>query len=208
MTEKKTRTPEDRACDPASVEAIRKAELDCVDLSFFRMDGQKNQCAFGTRGVCCRICHMGPCRITPKSPLGVCGADEDTIVARNFLREVAGGSAAHSDHGRHLVLLLKKIGEGRGGGYALKDEKALRRIARAYGIERARKHGIPHKVLLHTDFKSRQEFDEAMVRTGCNGIAKLMEGNPDTRFTIRCRPVWMDLIRQILPTVEVEDERS
>jgi len=36
--------------------------------------------------------------------------------------------------------------------------------ARAYGIERARKHGIPHKVLLHTDFKSRQEFDEAMVR--------------------------------------------
>ena len=135
MTEKKTRTPEERACDPASVEAIRKAELDCVDLSFFRMDGQKSQCAFGTRGVCCRICHMGPCRITPKTPLGVCGADEDTIVARNFLREVAGGSAAHSDHGRHLVLLLRKIGEGRGGGYTLKDEKALRRIAKAYGIE-------------------------------------------------------------------------
>ncbi|HNY64106.1 MAG TPA: anaerobic carbon-monoxide dehydrogenase catalytic subunit [Deltaproteobacteria bacterium] len=135
MAEKKTRTAEERACDPASVEAIRKAELECVDLSFFRMDLQKNQCAFGTKGVCCRICHMGPCRITPKTPLGVCGADADTIVARNFLREVAGGAAAHSDHGRHLVLLLKKIGEGKGGGYVMKDEKALRRIARSYGVE-------------------------------------------------------------------------
>ena len=137
MAEKTTRTAEERACDPASVEAIRKAELECVDLSFFRMDQQKNQCAFGTKGVCCRICHMGPCRITPKSPLGVCGADEDTIVARNFLREVAGGAAAHSDHGRHLVLLLKKIGLGKGGGYAIKDVRALRRIARSYGIDEA-----------------------------------------------------------------------
>ncbi len=129
------KTAEERACDPASVEAIRKAELECIDLSFFRMDRQKNQCAFGTKGVCCRICHMGPCRITPKSPLGVCGADEDTIVARNFLQEVAGGSAAHSDHGRHLVLLLKKIGQGRGGGYTIKDEAALRRAAASYGID-------------------------------------------------------------------------
>ncbi len=54
---------------------------------------------------------MGPCRITNKSPRGVCGADADTIVARNFLREVAGGTAAHSDHGRHLVLLLKRAAE-------------------------------------------------------------------------------------------------
>jgi len=123
------------ACDLASVEAIQKARRDCVDLSFFRMDRQGPQCGFGTRGVCCRICHMGPCRITPKSPLGICGADADTIVARNFLREVAGGSSAHSDHGRHLVLLLKKIGKGKGGEYTVKDEKALRRVAAWYGIE-------------------------------------------------------------------------
>ncbi len=88
-----TKLPEDRACDPASIETIEKAKRDCVDLSFFRMDQQKNQCTYGTKGLCCRICHMGPCRITAKSPLGVCGADADTIVARNFLREVAGGSA-------------------------------------------------------------------------------------------------------------------
>ena len=127
---------EDRACDPASVEAIQKAERDCVDLSFFRMDLQKNQCTYGTKGLCCRICHMGPCRITAKSHLGVCGANADTIVARNFLREVAGGVASHSDHGRHLVLLLKKVGLGKGGSYTIKDEGALRKIAAWYGIDK------------------------------------------------------------------------
>jgi carbon-monoxide dehydrogenase catalytic subunit len=80
---------------------------------------------------------MGPCRILPKSPYGVCGADADTVVARNYLREVAGGAAAHSDHGRHLALLLKKVAEGDGGGYEIRDEKALRRSARSYGIEEA-----------------------------------------------------------------------
>ena len=37
---------------------------------------------------------MGPCRISRKSPLGVCGANADTIVARNFLRAVAAGVSA------------------------------------------------------------------------------------------------------------------
>ncbi|HQO04101.1 MAG TPA: carbon monoxide dehydrogenase, partial [Spirochaetota bacterium] len=80
------KAPEERVSDQASVEALRKAQTDCVNVSFFRMDTQKNQCKFGTSGVCCRICHMGPCRITAKSPFGVCGADADTIVARNYLR--------------------------------------------------------------------------------------------------------------------------
>ncbi|HNV45867.1 MAG TPA: anaerobic carbon-monoxide dehydrogenase catalytic subunit [Spirochaetota bacterium] len=133
--DKTIRAAQDRATDRASIETLEKAERDCVTVSFFRMDQQKNQCGFGKSGVCCKICHMGPCRITPKAPRGVCGADADTIVARNFLREVAGGTAAHSDHGRHLVLLLKKIAEGKGGGYVIKDEPALRRIAREYGLE-------------------------------------------------------------------------
>ncbi len=77
-------------------------------------------------GVCCRICHMGPAASPRSRRCGVCGADADTIVARNYLREVAGGTAAHSDHGRHLVLLLKKMAEGKGGGYTIKDETALR----------------------------------------------------------------------------------
>ena len=134
---KKIRTLEERVSDNASLEILKKADCEGVDTCFSRMDTQANQCGFGKDGVCCKICHMGPCRITPKAPAGVCGADADTIVARNFLREVAAGTAAHSDHGRHLVLLLKKIAEGKGGSYQIKDEKALRRIASLYGIEEA-----------------------------------------------------------------------
>ncbi len=128
------KTPQERACDSASIEALAKAERDGVSTCFSRMDTQSNQCKFGTQGVCCRICHMGPCRITAASPLGVCGANVDTIVARNFLREAAGGASAHSDHGRHLVLLLKKVAEGKGGDYSIHDEAALRRNARLWNV--------------------------------------------------------------------------
>jgi carbon-monoxide dehydrogenase catalytic subunit len=114
---------------------IEKAQSECADTCFNRADAQSIGCKFGDNGVCCRICYMGPCRITPRTPTGVCGADADTIVARNYLREVAAGTASHSDHGRHLALLLKKIGQGHGGGFRIKDEEALRRTARLYGIE-------------------------------------------------------------------------
>lgn len=125
-----------RVSDGASLEMLAKAHTECIETCFDRADMQGNQCGFGKSGVCCRNCHMGPCRITPKAPRGVCGADADTIVARNFLRSVAGGTATHSDHGRHLVLRLKKVAEGNGGGYAIKDEKALWRAADAYGVSR------------------------------------------------------------------------
>jgi anaerobic carbon-monoxide dehydrogenase catalytic subunit len=126
--------PVDRAWDGASVKMLEKSLAEGIDTCYTRMDAQRNQCGFGKSGVCCKICHMGPCRITPKAPRGVCGADADTIAARNFLREVSGGTSAHSDHGRHLVLLLKKVAKGEGGGYVLKDEAALRRAARDYGV--------------------------------------------------------------------------
>jgi carbon-monoxide dehydrogenase catalytic subunit len=80
---------------------------------------------------------MGPCRIAKKTPLGVCGADAHTIVARNYLREVVGGAAAHSDHARGLVLLLKQVAQGLEGGYEIRDERALRRNARKLGVEEA-----------------------------------------------------------------------
>lgn len=138
MADNKTqRPPEELACDPASIELIAKSRVDDVPTCFTRMETQKAQCSFGKQGLCCRMCHMGPCRITKKAPYGVCGADADTIVARNYLREVAGGAAAHSDHGRHLVLLLKHTAQGKAPGYTLKDEGALRRAAKAFALEQA-----------------------------------------------------------------------
>ncbi|OVE82164.1 carbon-monoxide dehydrogenase catalytic subunit [bacterium M21] len=126
---------EERVSDSASVEMLRKADEDCIDTCFNRMDTQDNHCKFGTQGVCCRICYMGPCKITPRNPRGVCGANVDTIVARNLLREIVAGTAAHSDHGRHLVMRLKKVAQGKGGDYEIKDEDALLRFAAKYEIE-------------------------------------------------------------------------
>jgi len=134
---KEPRRPEQRVTDPASLEALQKAERDRVCTSFDRADARGPECAFGAKGLCCRICHMGPCRITARAPVGVCGADADTIVARNYLREVAGGAAAHSDHGRRLVLLLKRAAEGDGGDYRITDERALRAAAVTYGLAEA-----------------------------------------------------------------------
>ena len=33
-----------------------------------RVKNQTPHCKFGEEGICCRICSMGPCRITPKAP--------------------------------------------------------------------------------------------------------------------------------------------
>ncbi len=137
------RTPQDKAIDPASIAMLEKAAADGAPDAFARADAQGKGCTFGTDGVCCRLCHMGPCRITTKSPLGVCGADADTIAARNLLREVAAGAAAHSDHGRALVLLLKAIAEGRGGDYQIKDEHRLRTAALEWGIDISGGDGRP-----------------------------------------------------------------
>ncbi|MGK5091909.1 anaerobic carbon-monoxide dehydrogenase catalytic subunit [Deltaproteobacteria bacterium TL4] len=162
---KESKTVEDRVWDKASCEALAKAEGDCIETCFSRMETQQNQCKFGTTGVCCRICHMGPCKITPKSPKGVCGADADTIVARNYLREVVGGTAAHSDHGRHLVLTLKKVAEGKISGYELKDEKALRKAARSFHVEEAGRKKAEVAIDLANLFLNEFTSQEEILKT-------------------------------------------
>jgi len=63
------------------------------------------------------------------------GASADTVAARNFLLEVVGGTCAHSNHGRHLVLKLKEAAQGKAQDCQIKDEKALRRAAKLYGVK-------------------------------------------------------------------------
>ncbi len=131
----KDRQPQEKAIDEASLAMLVKGGIDGAVDAFARADAQGKPCTFGTDGICCRLCHMGPCRITPRSPLGVCGVNADTITARNLLREVAGGAAAHTDHARSLVLLLKAVAEGRGGDYQIRDERRLRTAAAEWGVE-------------------------------------------------------------------------
>lgn len=98
-----------------------------------RKEAQGTQCKFGEDGVCCRICSMGPCRITPKSPRGLCGADAHAIAGRNYARMVAGGSSAHSDHGREVAHVLHVASPD--GNYPIRDEQKLISMAKEWGIE-------------------------------------------------------------------------
>jgi hypothetical protein len=77
---------------------------------------------------------MGPCRVTKKASHGVCGADVDTIVARNFLRSVASGTSAHSDHGRTVAELFLAAARGEAKDYKIKDVAKLHRLAAELGI--------------------------------------------------------------------------
>lgn len=108
-----------------------------VELADDRFAKQQPQCGFGLLGICCRNCAMGPCRIDPfgEGPqLGVCGADADTIAARNFLRMIASGASAHSDHGRAVAETLIKVAKGEAPGYQIKDEYKLIKLAMELGI--------------------------------------------------------------------------
>ena len=98
-----------------------------------RVKNQTPHCGFGESGTCCRICSMGPCRITKTAPRGICGCDVHGIVARNYLRFTVGGTAAHSDHGREIMHTLHQTREG--GNYQIKDPAKLLTIAQEWGVE-------------------------------------------------------------------------
>ncbi|MEG2383778.1 MAG: anaerobic carbon-monoxide dehydrogenase catalytic subunit, partial [Oscillospiraceae bacterium] len=111
-----------------------------------RVKNQTPHCKFGEEGVCCRICTMGPCRITAKAPRGICGCDVHGIVGRNFLRFTAGGAAAHSDHGREICHTLYETRAD--GNYKVKDPQKLFAIAKEWGVETEGKdlYDLAHEV--------------------------------------------------------------
>jgi len=134
-----------KSVDKASLELIEKACADEVNLAFDRAESMK-PCPIGAVGSCCKNCGMGPCRVplpkgkeeTPeekKKRRGVCGATAETIAARNFVRMIAGGSAAHSDHGRGVAELFIAAAKGEAPGYKIRDEQKLLALALEWGIE-------------------------------------------------------------------------
>jgi carbon-monoxide dehydrogenase catalytic subunit len=127
----------EKSIDPASQKMLEKAENEGIETTWDRYEQQLPQCSFGQLGICCRNCNMGPCRIDPfgeGADKGICGATADIIVARNLLRMIAAGAAAHSDHARDAVLTFKKMSEGEAGSYGIKDEAKLFALASEYGI--------------------------------------------------------------------------
>lgn len=123
--------------DNSTLEMLDKAKKDGVETAWDRKVALKAQCGFGAAGVCCRNCSMGPCRVSPVpgkgAERGICGATADVIVSRNFARMVAGGAAAHSDHGRSIALDLYHTRAD--GDIKVKDEKKLMSVAKRFGVE-------------------------------------------------------------------------
>lgn len=120
--------------DPAVREMLLRMQEMGAETVFDRFDKQQPQCSFGIAGICCKNCYMGPCRITKKSPRGVCGADADVIVARNMLRAVAAGAAAHGARGRESMLALKRASEG-SLALPIEGEEKVKAVCKAYGLE-------------------------------------------------------------------------
>ncbi|MBN1304639.1 MAG: anaerobic carbon-monoxide dehydrogenase catalytic subunit [Anaerolineales bacterium] len=132
MADKK-RTPQQQSMDPAAQEMLIRAEELGIGTAFTRADDMV-PCNIGGAGMCCKICSMGPCRLTKDGQTGVCGATIDTIQARNLIRAIAAGAAAHSDHGRDMAFTLKAVANGEAEGYTLKDIAKLRTVASHYDI--------------------------------------------------------------------------
>jgi carbon-monoxide dehydrogenase catalytic subunit len=135
---KQEKTPQDRSIDQATIQTLEIAQANKVMTCFDRLDSQEPGCKFGTQGLCCKNCAMGPCRIIvgkEGKDRGVCGATADTISARNFIRMIAGGASAHSDHGRNVAETLLKVATSDKSDYQIKDEQKAIKVAMDLGIE-------------------------------------------------------------------------
>jgi carbon-monoxide dehydrogenase catalytic subunit len=127
-----------KSIDNATLKMIKHAEQKGVETAWDRYEKMLPQCGFGQLGICCRICVMGPCRIDPfgeGSQKGICGATSDIIAARNLMRMIAAGAAAHSDHGRDIAHTLLLASEDKAQGYSIKGKNRLYELAGEMGIK-------------------------------------------------------------------------
>ncbi len=162
-------TKEQRSIENLSIwdDAARmlvKAKKDGIETVWDRLHEQHPTCAFCEQGLTCSKCVMGPCRINMKGDKrqrGVCGADGDLTVARNFGRFVAAGAASHSDHGRDVLDTFAAVAEGKTRDFQISDEAKLRRVAAELGLivdgKSTREVALALADKLHADYSSRSK---------------------------------------------------
>ena len=130
-------TPSTRT-DAASVQMRQRAAAEGIGTIWDRFAALGTQCKVGELGLCCTICHMGPCNLglpgSKRPQVGVCGASIDTVASRRLARDMAAGSSAHSDHGRSVAHLLLLAARGEAPGYGVRDERKLHALADELGV--------------------------------------------------------------------------
>ncbi|HDL21329.1 MAG TPA: anaerobic carbon-monoxide dehydrogenase catalytic subunit [Nitrospirae bacterium] len=127
-----------KSANEAAEKIIEWGEAHDMVTCFERAEKLK-PCPIGASGACCKACHMGPCRLVGKNAeeaaRGVCGATLATVAARNLLRMIAAGSAAHSDHARGMAYTLLAVANGEAKDFRITDVKKLYRVAGYLDIE-------------------------------------------------------------------------
>ena len=140
--DKKVVRSQDLTIDPATAKMIDRSWEMEIETIFDRAQTMK-ACNIGVQGTCCKNCSQGPCRLPlPKSGIegkdtrkGLCGATPETIASRNFARMVAGGAAAHSDHGRGVAETFLAAARKETHDYKIQDTKKLLEIAPDFGVD-------------------------------------------------------------------------
>ncbi len=127
-----------KPADTSSVKILEWAESQNFETCFDRAEKMK-PCPIGAVGACCKHCHMGPCRLVGKNAeeeaRGVCGANLATVAARNIVRMIAAGTAAHSDHARDMALLLLAVADGEVKDFKIADISKLRKVAQILNVK-------------------------------------------------------------------------
>jgi len=139
---RKLADPLKASIDLATQKMIKRAQDLNIETVFDRAENMK-PCNIGVQGICCKNCSMGPCRLPlPKSGIegeddrkGLCGATPNTIAARNFIRMIAGGAAAHSDHGRGVAEIFLSAARKETKDYKIKDSIKLLSIAPYFDVD-------------------------------------------------------------------------
>ena len=137
----KVANPLEATMEPATQQMMGRAKELGIETIFDRAVTMK-PCAIGLQGICCKNCAMGPCRLPlPKGGIegedtrkGLCGATANTICARNFVRMIAGGAAAHSDHGRAVAETFLAAARKEAMDYKVKDPARLIQIAPYFDV--------------------------------------------------------------------------
>jgi carbon-monoxide dehydrogenase catalytic subunit len=120
IIERPAKRPDRRALDDATEEMIDYAEGMGIDTIFSK---RAKSCQLGLLGTCCRQCALGPCR-----GKGACGANVDTIVARNLLMMVGRGMSCHASHSHHVASVLQKTARYETS-FKIKEPEKLKSIA-------------------------------------------------------------------------------
>ena len=138
------------------------------ETTFDRMKAQGDKrCGFCEQGIRCSICSQGPCRITPKSPRGVCGIDADGMAMRNFLLQNTMGTATYTYHASEVFKTLAQAKPG--STYEIKDWSKLELLAQLAAAKTAEKPAS-RQVISQTCFNcGRSEMDAVLFPARTKG---------------------------------------